>query len=265
MIDLHCHILPGVDDGPKTLDESLTLCELLINEGVTTVVTTPHLFHLRFEDPTSEKVNQLVKTLNRELGGRLQVVAGAEVRLVPEVVEEIDQSSAVTGRNPTPTDNGRRTTDHCLFLNGSHYILVEFPHDLVPYGIENLIFELTSRGVKPIIAHPERTRVFTDQPERLAELIRLGAYGQVDAPFLAGDHGSKSKKTALRWISQGYVHFVASDAHSCHRRPPRLQKAFAEVQKEYGLDVARSLFVENPKAVVNDEEVALLFELELAR
>lgn len=245
MIDLHCHILPGLDDGPKTLDEALLLGERLIAQGVTTVVATPHRLHLQFPECPMEKVTALRETLQQRLDGRLRLCAGAEVRLVPELKELLHRRD--------------------LFLNGSRYLLLEFPHDVVPHGIEHLVFNLTSRGVIPIIAHPERNRAFIEQPERLAELIRLGCYAQCDAPSLVGDYGRRIKKTVLAWIGQGLVQIIASDAHGVKARPPKLDLAVAEVEKTYGTDIARALVRDNPQAVVDDDEIPFILELTAAR
>lgn len=245
MIDVHCHILPGTDDGPKTCDEALALGEQLIAQGVTTVIATPHHLHLQFPECPEEKLAALREALQQEFAGRLRVCPGAEVRLVPEVKHLLHRSD--------------------LFLNGSRYLLVEFPHDFVPHGIEHLVFELTSRNVVPLIAHPERNRQFRERPERLAELIRLGCYTQSDAPSIVGDYGRRVKKTVLTWIERGLVHIIASDAHGVTVRPAKLDQAVAEVEKTFGTDVARALFRDNPQAVIDDCEIPFTFEVTLAR
>jgi len=281
MIDLHCHILPGIDDGPKTLDEALSLCELLLSEGVEIAVTTPHFFHHRFPNPTGERINSLLEAVKQGLSGRLRIASGAEVMVVPELKEVASRSSLVAKetivRHPSRVASEKALTrdpsssqrpeahDRILFLNSSHYMLVEFPYNFVPHGVENLFFELMLSGVKLFIAHPERNEVLATQPEKLAELVRLGCYSQVDAPSVAGDTGNHIKKTVLRWIGIGLVHCVASDAHNCNVRPPRLQRAYAEVQKAYGEDVAHALFIENPRAVLNDQELPFVPELSLVR
>lgn len=245
MIDLHCHILPGIDDGPKTWDEAIALGERLIAQGVTTAIATPHHLHPQFPECLEQKRESLRQALEQEFAGRLRVCPGAEVQLVPEVKHLLHRRD--------------------LFLNGSRYLLVEFPHGFVPHGIEHLVFELTSRGVVPLIAHPERNRQFREQPERLAELIRLGCYSQSDAPSVVGDYGRRVKRTVLAWIERGLVHIIASDAHGVTVRPAKLDQAVAEVKKTFGTDVARALFRDNPQAVIDDREIPFTFEVTLVR
>ncbi|MBI3952215.1 MAG: protein tyrosine phosphatase [Acidobacteria bacterium] len=231
MIDIHCHILPSIDDGARTLEESLALAELLINEGVTTVVATPHVFDLRFPTPTRDQILDRLTQVQEGLAGRLNVVCGAEVRLVPEVVAVLDRKE--------------------IFINTSPYMLVEFPSGLIPHGIEHLLFELTSSGVRPIIAHPERNSGFLSDSARLSAFVAMGCYAQLDAPCLL--RKNETRRVALRWIETGLIHFVASDSHRCQWRPPQLAEARLEVEKECGADVTRALFVENPQAAVEGE------------
>jgi protein-tyrosine phosphatase len=239
MIDIHCHILPDIDDGPRTLEESLGLAELLIGEGITTVVATPHVFDLRYPTPARDHILGRLTQVTERLDGRLEVVGGAEVRLIPEILTALDRRE--------------------LFINAGRYMLVEFPSDLIPHGIEHLLFELTSSGVQPIIVHPERNRGLLSDPERLGRFIGMGCFAQLDAPCLV--RKDDARRMALRWIEAGFIHFVASDAHRCHWRPPRLAQACLEVEKRCGSEVARALFTDNPQAVVNNEPLPFAPEI----
>lgn len=241
MIDIHCHILPEIDDGARTLEESLELAELLIQEGVTTVVATPHVFDLRYPTPTSEQIQDRLAQVRGQLDSRLHVVCGAEVRLVPEVTTVLHRQE--------------------IFINRGPYLLIEFPSGLIPHGIERLLFELTSSGVRPIIAHPERNRGFLADAERLKTFVGMGCYAQLDAPCLLKK--DEVRRTALRWIEAGLIHVVASDAHRTHWRPPQLADPYAEVEKHCGADVARALFVDNPQAVVEGEPLPFAPEIRL--
>lgn len=240
MIDIHNHILPQIDDGPRTWEEAVALCELFIQEGVTTVVATPHVFDVRYPNPTTDQILESLVRLKKQFDGRLQIVGGAEVRLVPEVTTILERKE--------------------LFINRQQYLLVELPSMIIPRGIEHLIFSLTSLGARPIIAHPERTQGFLENPERLRELIRMGCYAHLDAPALL-NRKSSLRKTALEWIEIGLVHFVASDAHRPDWRPPRLAAAYAEVERECGPSVAQALFVENPQAILQGEDLPFALEL----
>jgi protein-tyrosine phosphatase len=231
MIDIHCHILPDIDDGARTLEESVALGELLIREGVTTVVATPHVFDLRYPTPSRDQILSRLAQVKEVLAGRLNVVCGAEVRIVPEALTVLDRKE--------------------IFINAGQYMLIEFPSGLIAHGIENLLFELTSSGVRPIIAHPERHRGFLSDSERLNSFVDMGCYAQLDAPCLLKK--DEARRVAWRWLEAGLIHFVASDSHRCDWRSPQLAEPYREVEKQFGTDVARSLFVDNPQAVVDGE------------
>ncbi len=231
MIDIHCHILPQIDDGARSLEESVALGEMLIQEGVTTVVATPHVFDLRYPTPTTDQILSRVDQVKQALAGRLNVVCGAEVRVVPEVTTVLDRKE--------------------IFINAGPYMLIEFPSGMIPHGAENLLFELMASGVRPIIAHPERNRGFLGDPERLHAFVHMGCYAQLTAPCLLTK--DEARRSAWRWIEAGLIHMVASDSHQCKWRPPMLAEPYREVEKRCGPDVAQALFVENPRAVVEGE------------
>lgn len=239
MIDIHCHILPGIDDGARSFDEAVALGELLIKEGVSTVVATPHVFHLRYATPTSEQMLSRLTWLNEAFAGRLRVVCGAEVCAVPEALSVL--------RRPE------------LLINGGPYMLVEFPSEIVPHGAENLLFELIASGVRPIIAHPERNRVLVNDPERLRTFVHMGCYAQLTAPYLLANNSAR--RLALRWIESGFIHFVASDSHRSDWRAPRLAAPYQVVERECGAAVAHALFVANPQAVIRGETLPFAPEL----
>lgn len=231
MIDIHCHILPGIDDGTRSFDEAVALGEQLIREGVSTVVATPHVFHLRYMTPTSEQILSRLTRLNEAFAGRLRIVCGAEVHVVPEVVSVLHRRE--------------------ILINGGPYMLIEFPSGTVPHGAENLLFELLASGVRPIIAHPERNRVLVGDPQRLCTFVQMGCYAQLTAPYLLANNGAR--RLALRWIESGLIHFIASDAHRCDWRAPRLAEPYRVLEKECGAAVAHALFVSNPQAVIQGE------------
>ncbi|RMG54795.1 MAG: tyrosine protein phosphatase [Acidobacteria bacterium] len=243
MIDIHCHILPGLDDGVRTLDESRALGELLVDQGVTTVVATPHVFDIRYRTPSGDEIMNRWLRVKEALDGRLNIVCGAEVRLVPEIMTVLDRRE--------------------IFINGGRYLLIEFPGELIPHGTENLLFELMSLGVRPIIAHPERHPRLLADPDRLAGFVRMGCYAQLDAPCLLGKR--ERRRVVLGWIRAGLIHCVASDAHRPRWRPPKLIAAYQEVEKACGPEIARALFIENPQAIVQDEELPFAPAVEPAR
>ncbi len=245
MIDIHCHILPAIDDGPKSIEESVRLLEMSRAEGVTTAVATPHIFDHRYPNPTTAQIEERLALVREAVNGAVDVVCGAEVRLTPEILGVLDRSE--------------------LFINRGRYMLIELPATLIPVGAENLLFGLTSAGVKPIIVHPERNRALLKHPERLVEFVRMGCAGQLDAPCLTGSQGSEARKNALNWISQGLIHFVASDAHRPSWRAPILAEPYQEVRRELGEEIAQGLFVDNPGAAVRNEELRYCPELSPTR
>lgn len=245
MIDLHCHLLPGVDDGPKTWAEALALGAQLAEEGVTLAVATPHIFRARYPNPTPEVVRDHIARLNRALEGRMRVLPGAEVRIVSEVRDWAERFSRASADG-----------DRSLLLAGAPYMLLEFPPEIIPSGVERLFFDLLTIGVRPILAHPERHAVMRRRPERLRRFVEQGCGVQVDAPSLLGDHGAEAQRAAWRWIAEGLVHVVASDAHGPRTRPPKLRRAWADVVRAHGEVVARALFIENPRAIVEGEDLA---------
>jgi protein-tyrosine phosphatase len=245
VIDLHCHLLPGVDDGPKTWEEALALGIRLADDGVTLAVTTPHVFLARYPNPEPARIHEGIAHLNRALEGRLRVLPGAEVRVVPELRAWAERVMRA------PVDG-----DRALLLNGTSYVLLEFPPEVIPPGVERLFFELLTAGVRPILAHPERNAALRHRPERLRRFVEQGCGVQVDAPSLLGDHGRQAQRVATQWIEAGWVHVIASDAHDLRARPPKLRRAWEDVARAYGEAVARTLFVENPKAIVEGADLS---------
>ncbi|MBI4469474.1 MAG: hypothetical protein HY650_09170 [Acidobacteria bacterium] len=241
MIDIHCHILPALDDGPRSLEESVRLLEMLRTEGVTLAVATTHVLDHRYPSPTAAQIDEGLRAVREADGGKLEVVGGAEVRLTPDILDLLDRPE--------------------LFVNGGRYMLVELPSTLIPVGTENLLFGLTSAGVKPIIAHPERNRMLLKHPERLREFVRMGCTGQLDAPCLMGSGGSELKRTALKWLGEGLVHFVASDAHRPGWRAPLLAEPYEVIRRELGEDLARAVLIDNPRAAVENQELSHIPEV----
>jgi protein-tyrosine phosphatase len=228
MVDLHCHILPGLDDGPAEIDESLAMAESAISDGITHVVATPHCSsEYRFD---YSRVQHLRERLQNEIGDRLKLATGCDFHLNPENVEAL------------------RADSSRFCINQHDYLLVEFNEISIPPSMDDTLHALQLKQIHPIITHPERNAILRRQPERLASWARLGCYIQVTAGSLTGTFGPRAQEDSLCWIGRGLVHFVASDAHNTKRRPLRLRGAYEAVSKQFGDDKARALFVENPLA-----------------
>lgn len=240
MIDLHSHILPGVDDGPRTLDESIEMCRLSANDGVGVMVATPHA-HDGFH--TTHAVSFLlskVEELNARVGEELKIVLGCELRLTHEVVRHIcEEKSAPT-------------------ISGGPYALIEFPHSIVPAGSERALWELINRGIRPIIAHPERNTMLMNEPERFYELVEMGALGQLDTGSITGQFGKKPQQASRRMLECGLIHFIASDCHNARNRLPGLSAGVRAAAAIVGEEYARALANDNPLAVVEGSRSLVL-------
>lgn len=204
MIDLHCHILPGIDDGPRVMEESLALARAAFADGTRTIVATPHVSS-QWPDNDAEKIAAAVRAVNRALedaGIAVTVLAGAEVAL--SRAADLDHSEL-----------------RALRLGDGPWLLVECP--LRPAaGLEQGLGVLRMQGHRILLAHPERCPVFQREPERLAELVTLGVLTSVTASAFTGHFGRTVKRFAFELLRRGLVHSVASDAHDAVRRPPAL-------------------------------------------
>ncbi|MGB7283712.1 MAG: CpsB/CapC family capsule biosynthesis tyrosine phosphatase [Candidatus Acidiferrum sp.] len=235
MIDVHCHILPGLDDGPETMDVSLEMAESAIAEGITHVVATPHSSSkYRFDFP---RVRQVRDELQAKIGDRLVLATGCDFHLNPENLDAL--------REDAPR----------FCINQHDYLLLEFNEYSIPPSMDQTLHEIQLLGLRPVITHPERNAILRVQPERIAKWVRLGCFVQVTAGSLSGIFGPSAQKDAWRWMAEGLVHFVASDAHNTRGRPLKLQPAFELVREQHGEEKARSLFFENPMAAFKGREL----------
>lgn len=228
MVDVHCHILPGLDDGPENIETSLAMAESAIADGITHVVATPHSSNAYFFD--YPRVRELREQLQTILGDRLILATGCDFHLNPENLNAL----------------GENAPRFCI--NQRDYLLVEFNEFSIPPAMDQTLHEIQLLGLRPVITHPERNAILRFQSDRLAKWVRLGCFIQVTAGSLTGTFGPGAQKDAWRWLGRGLVHFVASDAHNTRGRPLKLQAAFDLVCKQFGEDKARALFVENPMA-----------------
>jgi protein-tyrosine phosphatase len=228
MVDLHCHILPGIDDGAKTMEDALAMAETAIADGITHVVATPHSSNeYSFDYP---RVRKLRDALQEQMGDRLKIATGCDFHLNPENLAALRQDAAR------------------FCINQKDYLLVEFNEFSIPPAMDQMLHELQLAGLRPIITHPERNAILRAQPERLVKWVQLGCHAQVTGGSLTGVFGPGAQHDAQRWIGQGVIHFVSSDAHNTRNRPLKLRPAYDFVQERFGDEKARALLVENPLA-----------------
>lgn len=232
MIDIHSHILPGMDDGARNIQESIEMARKAVEQGVTNIIATPH-YHKGKYDNHKEKVDGETRKLNQvldELEIPLKVWPGQEIRITDELLEDYHRNQI-------------------LALNDSQYILLELPSHHVPRYTERLMYDLQIKRITPIIAHPERNLEIMRNPYLLERLIWHGAYSQITAGSITGKFGWRVKRFSKYLIDSGLTHFIASDAHNVGKRGFHLKEAYKMVQKNFGKEVV-NVFNENAESVL---------------
>jgi protein-tyrosine phosphatase len=229
MFDIHYHLIFGVDDGPKTIEASLELAEASIAEGVTHIVATPHA---SYKYPYQEEVNrERLAVLNERLDGRLSLGLGCDFHLSYENLSELEK------------------TPKKFTINGSNYLLVEFPDHINPTTYMDVFFRINLLGITPIITHPERNPTLLESPSPLIDWVHSGCLLQVTAASLTGRFGARSETLSRLLLKGNYVHLVASDAHNTSSRGPAMSDAFNALKKNFGLETAERLCIHNPGAI----------------
>jgi protein-tyrosine phosphatase len=241
MVDLHCHILFGLDDGPKLLEDSLAMAEDAIADGITHVVATPHCNSQFLFDFAAVQAKR--DALAEKLHGRLKLATGCDFHLNHENLLDIR-------KHPEP-----------FCINQKDYLLVEFNEFSIPPAMDQTLHELQLAGLRPIITHPERNPILRSQPERLLHWVRLGCFAQITAGSLSGVFGPGAKEDAWNWLTRGLIHFVSSDAHNTARRPLKLRFAYDSIAQQLGEETARALLIENPLAAFNGDPLPYVPEM----
>ena len=239
MIDIHAHILPSMDDGPETIEESIELCKIAANDGVKTIVATPHSKDGVYEAKSSE-ILKTVDALNLKLKEDqidIKILPGAEIHIHEGLVESIESGEVLT------------------INNGGKFILFELPFVFIPPGTDKFVFNLKVNGIVPIIAHAERISAFQRNPELVGQLVKIGALVQVNAPGLTGRAGPIERKCVEWLLKNRLVHFIASDVHSLTGRPPILSKAVECATSIVGEEEARALVYHNPEQIINGLDI----------
>lgn len=238
MIDIHNHVLIGVDDGPKDEEEMLKLLKQGIDEGVTDIIVTPHHLSPTFDNEykvVEEKLQQLLNLDKvRELG--INLYPGQEIRISDQIIPQLEKGEAIG-------------------LNRSKYLLIEFPSGGVPHYTNRFFFELQSKGYVPIIAHPERNKEISQNLDVLFELVNEGALSQLTSASLIGKHGKKIQKISIQMMENNLVHFIASDAHHETNRPFIMNDLFEDKKlKKYEESI--KMLMNNAKFVIDDKDLA---------
>ena len=238
MIDLHCHILPAIDDGPDTMEGAIGMCRALEEDGVRTVVATPHML-IDLYDVSRDQILEGVEALRREAEGQgiaLEILPGADVLIASDLCERLRGGSLMT-----VADSGK-------------YILLELPQDVLPAGLTDLFFSVQLQGVTPIITHPERNLEVQQDPTALEPLVEAGNLVQITAASIEGKFGGRVQKCAEELLKRRLAHVVASDAHSHERRRPGLSRARAIVSEMLSPRHADEMFLMVPSAIIRGEQ-----------
>ncbi|MCL1065356.1 capsule biosynthesis protein CapC [Shewanella olleyana] len=232
MIDIHCHVLPEIDDGAKSLDESMALIHQAIEQGITRIVATPHI-HVGIYDNNQQTILGAYSRVQQEIkaqGLPIELRVAAEVRICPEIIMLAKQNQL-----PFVGD-----------FDEKKVLLLELPSSHLPAGVEKLIDWLINSNILPMIAHPERNRELQRYPDRIKPFQQRGCLFQLTAASLIGDLGDSPKALSQLWIKKKLYTIIGSDCHSIKRRPPKLHQAYS-ITKELTDDTyATQLVVDNP-------------------
>jgi protein-tyrosine phosphatase len=237
-VDIHCHIVPGIDDGARDWDESLAMAQLAAADGTATIIATPHQLG-SYSRNHGNVIRQRVAELSQRLtnaGVPLNVLPGADIRVDDGLVEQI-----LSGDVLTLGDHGR-------------HVLLELPHDLY-LPLESLVERLSRHNIVAILSHPERNEGILRRPNVLQTLVEAGCLLQITAGSLCGSFGEACQRLAESLVECGLVHFVASDGHGAKSRRPLLRHAYERVNELIGFEAATALCCGNPSLVAAGQSV----------
>jgi protein-tyrosine phosphatase len=258
MIDLHTHLLPGLDDGAKNLEESIQMCWISYKDGIRTIVATPHTLnglYLNNRDTILIKVQELNEAL-KKLGVKSSEFGVNSITQLPN--NQMTELRILPGADVHFSDKTLSFLDEGKFMtvgDGKKYLFLEFPFQGIPFRAEEILFQLMSRGIIPIITHPERNLEIGQRPQRYYEMIKMGCLGQVTAMSLTGEFGLRTKQISERLLRNRLIHFIASDAHSINGRPPILSEGVRAATKILGKEEAWKMVMEYPQTILNGQKL----------
>jgi protein-tyrosine phosphatase len=235
MIDLHCHMLPGIDDGAPDLATSLEMARVAVADGIRITACTPHITPGVY-DNTGPGIASAVMALQRALddaGIPLKLVTGADVHIAPDLVKGLRSGQVAA-------------------LNGTRYFLFEPPHHIAPPRLKDTVFSVMSAGYHPLITHPERLTWIEDHYELMVALAGGGAWMQITAGSVTGRFGKRPKYWAERMLDEGLVHLLATDAHNLRNRAPVMSEARDAVAQRLGEAAATDMVLTRPQGILDD-------------
>lgn len=241
MFDIHTHLIPNVDDGAQSMEETIQLARAAIEEGIEHLVLTPHhnQYWVKNEKDKVLRLTEEIRQVLKEENIPLSVAPGQEIRMNEEFMDDL-------------------TAGNYLSLDGAgKYYLVEFSWRSMPVFAKSYLQQMLDLEIIPVIAHPERQRPFLDHPELLVELIDMGCIAQVTATSVIGGYTQEIKEAAFQMIEQKLVHVIASDTHNLHERPYNLVKAAKVLENNFGLEHKDVLF-NNAKNIVEGKPIEVI-------
>ena len=236
MVDIHCHILPALDDGAKDLQTSLEMCRMAARDGIEAIVCTAHANNRYPFDP--DVVQQKIQEVSAKSGGHPRLYPGCDFHVSHENL----QSALAAPRRFT--------------INHGQYLLVEFADFAIPPHMDQTFFQLRSLGMIPIVTHPERNPWLLSARRQLFEWVEAGALVQVTAGSLLGRFGGTAVRFCHWLLEARMIHFVASDAHNTTGRPPVLRAAYDKVAAQFGRELAERIFRQHPQAALESEPIS---------
>ena len=235
LIDLHCHLLPGIDDGAPDLATAKEMARLSVADGVRVIACTPHIFPGVYSN-TGPDIRRRMAQLQAELDAAhidCRLVPGSDAHVTPDFVDGLK--------------SGR-----ILSLADSRYVLVEPPHNILPPNMDRFFFDLLAAGYVPIVTHPERTSWVDTDYDLLRRLVHSGVWMQLTAGSIVGQFGGRAKSRSERMLRDGMIHIVASDAHDAVNRPPLLSEAVPALRRFVGDEETENLVNARPAAVLEN-------------
>jgi protein-tyrosine phosphatase len=241
LIDIHAHILPGIDDGAQNLEQSMAMAEIAQRDGIYTMVATPHIISPKYLTGKND-ILRFVADFNMRLeraGINLRILPGGEYRLEADLPERLAAGQLMT------------------INNTGHYLMVELPSVFVPAQIERLLYQIQLQGVTPIIAHPERNQTFAGNLRLLKSFTDRGMLSQITSSSITGLFGRSIQRIVNEIIEVGSAHLLATDCHSANGRAPLLSSAYHKIEARWGSEFAQKIARFNPKQVINGELVEI--------
>lgn len=240
IIDIHSHILPGVDDGSKDIEMSLDMAKLYVENGIKKVIASPHYINGSMDNSLKDNkkaLERLKKHLFRQAID-LQVFLGNEIYVSMDTIDDISNKRVYT-------------------LNDSRYVLLELPMYDIPLYMEDLLYELQLKGYIPIIAHPERNAKIMEDPNILYNYIKNGSLGQINLPSLEGAYGKRVEYIANILLEHNMIHFIGSDAHTNRQRSPRVSEDLDKLERKVGKRQFEKISYKNPKLLLEDKPIKI--------